>query len=307
MTSHVNSLLYTLSPYQIMGKAIAKELCFLEAQVDFARFANGELHLTLSEPVLGKECFILGSINPREVSPIDDNLLSFLALCHTVHKEKGLRITAILPYLAYSRHDKEEPLKSRMAALIGKFVEVSGVDKLITFDVHSPIIASFYPIPLVNISSADLFAEEVRKMDVSAISFVAPDEGAVNRCKGVAKKVSSDASIAFVKKKRCETSVFHLDMEGSVKKKVVIIDDILDTGITLISCCKKLIEQGVEEIVIMITHGLFTGTLWEELWDLKVKKIYTTDTIPLPHHLQEQENIVVLSVVPLLIKTLKNR
>lgn len=245
------------------------------------RFENQELHLTLHEDVSGKTLYVKGSITPPEF-----NLVAFLILIHTLKKEGAKKVIAYLPYLAYTRHDTDEPHKSRLTALMGALLAAAGADKVVTIDVHSPAAKKLFPIPLQSLSPAPLFKEVLKNVPHKTI--VAPDKGARARAQAVAGKPTP-----WISKKRTESGVVHTVLHGTVKGTAVIVDDILDTGQTLVSCCQKLREQGVKEIIVMVTHGLFTGRKWQKLWALGVKRIYCTDTVPVH---KKDKRIVVLPI-----------
>jgi ribose-phosphate pyrophosphokinase len=291
-------ILYAFPPHEDIGERLKDALNVTMGAFRLARFPNNELYIQLDAQATEQKCIVLGSI-----APPDTNLFSFLLLCHTLKTDGAQKVTAVLPYLAYSRHDKKEPQQSRATALIGQLFGSAGADEVVTVDVHSPLVNQLFPIPLVSLSPARIFAQEIARCSLQSATIVAPDEGAINRCEAVAKAVGIKSEVAYLTKKRTETGVTHRDLHGSVGRQVVIVDDMLDTGGTLISCCEKLLEQGVEEIYIMVTHGLFTGTAWEKLWELRVQLIYCTDTIPLPENACSK-NIIVLSVIPLLVEEL---
>ena len=130
-------------------------------------------------------------------------------------------------------------------------------------------------------------------------TIVAPDEGARDRCQAVAKAAGMAGEIAYLVKRRTPEGVVHENICGNIGQQAVIVDDILDTGGTLVSCCEQLQQLGVRDITILVTHGLFTGTLWQKLWVLGVKRICCTDTLPQAKE-RIPENIRTLSVLPLL-------
>jgi ribose-phosphate pyrophosphokinase len=136
------------------------------------------------------------------------------------------------------------------------------------------------------------------------VSVVAPDRGAVARCQALAAAAGlPPGAIAWFEKHRAETGIEHGGFKGEVGTRVVIVDDILDTGATLLSACQRLLCAGVEDIQIMVTHGLFTGNGWEGLWDLGVSRIFRTDTVPVFAGAGDAR-IVTLSVIPLLARVL---
>ncbi len=295
------SLLFINSPYEALGEELIhhspSDLEYRAFSIN--HFPNQELYLTLSASVADRNCLILGSIIPP-----DTHLVTFLMLCHTLKKDKAHHVHACIPYLAYSRHEKDEPQKSQMTALIGALLKAAGLDSILTIDLHNPKKKDLFSIPIHSLSPAKLFAEEIRRLAWTNVTIVAPDKGAIARCEDLAQEVGQQKNLIWIEKSRDQSNIFHYDLHFSVKKQALIIDDILDTGQTLISCCEKLIEKGVQEMIVMVTHGLFTGTNWRKLFDIGVKKIYCTDSIPLSSELENDPRIQVLSVAPLILKAL---
>ncbi len=259
------------------------------------RFANGELHAEIGAPVSEVRCLVLGTIAPPE-----RNALSYLLLCHTLRKEGAEEVVALLPYLAYSRQDRREPLGSLGAAWAGTLLGAAGVGAVITVDVHSPHLDPLFPMPLVSLSPAPIFAEEIRRRSLLDSTIVAPDEGAVERCEAVARAAKVKAPVAFMTKQRTRQGVIHGQLRGSVGERAVVIDDMLDTGGTLISCCRELRRRGARELYLFVTHGLFTGGAWTRLWRLGVKLLCCTDTILVRS--AAARNITVLSASSLVVR-----
>ena len=151
------------------------------------------------------------------------------------------------------------------------------------------------------------FAAALRKCGLQAATIVAPDEGAIPRCQAVQKALGIAAGIAaaeipYFRKHRTASGIVHSGPIGAVGRQAVIVDDILDTGGTLLSACERLRDAGVEDVSVMVTHGLFTGERWKRLSQLGVKRIFCTDSVPLPAGVAEVS--IVLSVVPLLHREL---
>ena len=259
------------------------------------RYENGEIHLDVQIPVNNQHCLILGS-----VSPPDAQLLSTLLLAHSLKKDGARKVTLVLPYLAYARHDKDKLGQSMATAWIGSIFEASGCDDVICVDLHSKTAKQLFPIPLISISSAGVFAEAMKTHGLCGATIVAPDEGAIARCEAVKMAAGMPpGEIPYFEKHRTETGIVHTGPIGPVGSRAVIIDDILDTGITLISACEMLARSGVKEISVMVTHGLFTGDRWNRLWQIGVERIFCTDSVPRPAN-TDIDRIVTLSIVPLL-------
>lgn len=265
------------------------------------RFANGELFIHLDPPPPGEECLILSSI-----SPPDAQLLTTLLLAHTLRKEGVKRITGIFPYLAYSRQDRNKPGESLAAAWTGSLAFASGFDRIFTVDLHSTNDERLFQVPLISLSPALIFGAALKEYQLTGATIVAPDEGAIPRCEAIRAAAGLEpAEIPWFEKHRGETGVRHARFEGEVSTHAVLVDDILDTGATLISACRRIFLTGAEDIQIMLTHGLFTGADWQVLWDLGVSRIFCTDTMPRPPGASDKR-IVTLSVVPLIVEALRN-
>ncbi len=292
-------ILFTFEAFQDMAVALAKSGHLTLGRSSVARFENGELHVDLQTLVRNENCFVLGSI-----SPPDEQLLSALLLAHTLKKEGARRVTALFPYLAYARDDKDKPGKSLATAWAGALAQASGVDEVITVDVHSERAKRLLPIPVLSLSPAGVFAEALNGCGLNGATIVAPDEGAIGRCEAVQRAAGwAPCKIPYFEKRRTATGVTHAGPIGEVGRKAVIVDDILDTGGTLLSACEKLVEAGVEEITIMVTHGLFTGERWKQLRRLRVKRIFCTDSVPLAAG-ASSDDIERLTIVPLLAEEL---
>ena len=294
-------IVFVLPTHATMGKELAAALGIRPGQYSLERFANQELHAALQTNVLHEECLVLGSI-----APPDEQLLSTLLLSHTLKKEGARNIIALLPYLAYARDDKQKERQSLATAWIGGLLQASGVDEVISVDVHSITAQRLFPMPIVSLSPADLFAQTIRRLSLLDATIVAPDEGARGRCWAVASAAGMSEEIVVLEKRRTREGVVHVNISGRAGPQAVIMDDILDTGGTLVSCCEQLQQRGVRDITILVTHGLFTGTLWHKLWSLGVNHIYCTDTVPLAHE-RTLENIRTVSVLPLLRQYLQAR
>lgn len=287
-------ILFAFPQYEPIARFLYKVTNLIPGDFLVKRFPNQEMYVTLSTKARNQDCLILGSI-----SPPDEQFLEVSLLAHTLKKDGARKIMVLLPYLAYSRQDKDKVGESMATSLVGEILKVSGIDLVATIDVHSPKVGEIFPFPLESLSPEKIFAQEIKKLSLLDTTIVAPDEGAISRVRDVAISAGKNVPIAYLKKERTKKGVEHLSLQGNVSPKVVLVDDILDTGSTLISACEKLQPQGVKEIVVMVTHGLFTGNKWPRLWSLGVKNIYTTDSIPQTKKFAS-DRIKILSIKPLL-------
>ncbi|MBI2160384.1 MAG: ribose-phosphate pyrophosphokinase [Candidatus Rokubacteria bacterium] len=287
-------ILFALPAHEPLAAAL-HDLAGLErGRVAVSRFANQELHAALETDPAGHACVVLGA-----VAPPDEHMLATLLLCHTLKKEGASTVTALLPYLGYARHDKAEPRKSRATAWLGALLHASGVDEVVAVDVHSSLVHQLFPIPLRSLSPAELFARELATLPLAEPTIVAPDAGARERCEAVRRAASIGRPVAYFAKERTREGIKHSVLHGTVSREAILVDDILDTGGTLVAACEALRRAGAEEMVVMVAHGLFTGRAWEQLRSLGVSRVYCTDTTPPPAGLGAVP-VVVLSVAPLL-------
>jgi ribose-phosphate pyrophosphokinase len=286
-------ILFAFPQYQKIAHALTQLPTLERGSFSTERFPNQEILVKVLSPVKGQDCLLLGWLKPPE-----ENLFSFLLLGNTLKKEGARKVVALIPYLSYSRQDKDEPGESFTTAWLGQLLKASGTDKVITVDLHSPLAKPLFPIPLVSLSPASVFAREIVKRELTKATLVAPDEGALEKTRLIGRESGIQKPLVYFEKTRTDQKI-KLVFRGKAGKQALIVDDILDTGKTLLGVCENLANVGVEEIYIFATHALFTGKAWEKLWALGVKQILTTDTIP-PQFQPTSEKIQILSVIPLL-------
>jgi ribose-phosphate pyrophosphokinase len=288
-------ILFSFSSYEHIARELQTIPSLQVGQFAISRYDNLELHAKLQADVSGEHCLVLGSI-----APPDEQMLSLMLLTHTIKKGGATKVTAVLPYLAYSRQDKDKPGESLGTAWIGSLLMSSGVDRVITVDVHSERDKELLCLPVRSLSTAGIFAEVLRSQSLADATIVAPDNGAISRCEAVKKAAGFPiGETPYFEKRRTEKGIIHHGPVGRVGSRVVIIDDMIDTGGTLVSACERLRDAKVAEIYIFVTHGLFTGSHWARLWSLGVQHIFCTDTVPLRADL-ERRNISILPASPLL-------
>lgn len=262
----------------------------------FERYANGEQYL--SGVTAAEHAAIVAS-----VSPPDHRLLETTLLAHTLKKEEAKTVTLVLPYLGYARQDKDKIGESMATAWAGSMYKACGVDHLVVLDVHSDRDRDLIPVEIVSVSAAPLFAQALRRMGWADASLAAPDNGAVVRTEAVAAALGSGALALRFEKKRTSHGIHHTGPVGVPTKRVVLVDDILDTGETLVSAARLLRKAGARELVICVSHGLFTGSAWKRLWRLGVKVIYCTDSVP---NIPKDRRIKVLPVAGLLAEAMRS-
>ena len=206
------------------------------------RFPNGELHVEVPERVAGRRCVIVGSISPPA-----GNLERLTLVGHALRRAGAQRITALLPYLAYARQDRAGRTESLGLAWAGELSRASGIGEVVCVDLHSKRGAEVLGLGLTSLSPAGLRAGALPEPWRSQVTFVAPDEGTVDRCAAVALAVGVDRPVVWARKRRTPAGVEHLGLVGTPGRRAIVVDDILDTGDALVSCCRALRDSGVTD------------------------------------------------------------
>ena len=289
-------LIFCMPDFKELGQEILKFSNFEQGNYELVRFTNQEFQVLIHSKVKNLPAVFIGT-----TAPPHNQMWEFFLVCHTLRKEGVKKILAILPYLAYMRHDQNNPKEDLAANLMAKFFENSGVTELYTIDIHSEDALSFFKIPITSISPINLFAQKIKDLNFKADFVVSPDGGALKRAVELRRELNiKDKLVVFAKQRHCGSDPVSLLCDGKITgTKAIVIDDILDTGQTLINCVKKLKENGVKEILIVVTHGIFSGEKWQKLFDYGVTKIITTDSIPSVKE-KSSDKIIVLPIVLLL-------
>lgn len=274
------------SSHPEFAKTVAQRFTQL-TDVITGTFSDGEIRFELNDTVRGKDVYIVQSL----CAPVNDHVMELLIAADAVRRAGADRITAVVPYMGYARQDRRandsrSPITAR---LLAKLIETSGINQLITFDLHSPQSEGFFDIPIVNIPTPRIQASIVDELIVSGKLattpvLVSPDSGGVGRTQAVARKVTQAGPIemAIIDKRRSkpnEASVFNIigDVEG---KTCIIVDDMVDTAGTLCKAAEALIEQGAKQVMALCTHGVLSGNALEKLNNSVIEKLVITDTIP---------------------------
>ncbi|MCH9611810.1 MAG: Ribose-phosphate pyrophosphokinase [Chlamydiia bacterium] len=244
------------------------------------RYPNGEIEVRLETHVEGKRCYIESPANPQ-----NSTLFELLALSDTLKKEGAISCVALIPFLHYSRHDHPVKDRSLLTKLMGKVLQSSGIDEVITIDLHSKDDQTLFPIPIRSIDPAPHFAQAIIDHNLTVDQIVSPDEGGKKRCQRLAKAL--DKELITLSKKR-ENGVIHTEVPSTLKKSLLIYDDILDTGGTLLSSLEKLTAGGATEFVLCITHPQLSGDRWKEIWNYPIKALICTNSLPLPEPRDER-------------------
>lgn len=263
-------------------------------KLTIGRFPDGEISMVLKTDVSGREVTLIGSTQPPA-----ENLMELLFALDLIAEKGASKITCFLPYLGYSKSDREKvPGQTVSSRVTAKLFETVGGDKLnvIALDVHSSEVESYFKVPLKNISMMGPLAERFKNID--NLSIVSPDEGGVKRAKEFAGFLDKEV-VTINKKRLSDNEVKILEVSGDVSgKNVVIVDDMVQSGGTILEAAKALREKGAKDIFLAVTHMDYPGGGWKKLADDNlIKKIVTTNSIKPVDNLPEKYEIIDIAPI----------
>ena len=286
-----------------LSKEIAKFLKSKLVNSSIKNFADGEIYVELNENIRGNSIFIIQSIS----SPANDNLMELLLCIDALKRSSAKNITAVIPYFGYARQDRKVvPRTSISAKLVSNLITKAGADRVVTVDLHAGQIQGFFDIPVDNLFSTPIFARHVKKNIKSKnIVCIAPDVGGTERARALGKILN--VGLAIVDKRRPKPGQSQvMNVIGEVKDKTcVIVDDIIDSGGTIVNAAKALKDRGAKEVYVYITHGVLTGEAVKKIKNSVIKKLVITDTIDNKDKTKSAKNIEVLSISALMGEAIK--
>lgn len=285
-----------------LAESICKCLDIPLADVLCGRFSEGEIRVQIVSNVRGKDVFIVQPTCP----PTNDNLMELLVLIDAAKRASAARVTAVMPFYGYARQDrKDQPRVPITAKLVANLITVAGADRVLTMDLHASQIQGFFDIPVDHLYAINTLCEYFEAMQIKNLVVVSPDVGGIRMARAYAKRLS--AGLAIIDKRRMspeETEV--MNILGKVKgKNVILIDDLVATGGSLIEAIEALKEMGVERVFAAVSHGVLSGNAIERISACKaLEELIVTDSIPLARS-KKAAKIKQLSVAPLLAEAIK--
>lgn len=279
-------------------------LNLVDARVE--RFNDGEIFVEIFENVRGEDMFI---VQPTS-KPANDNLMELLIIADTLRRSSASRITAVIPYFGYARQDRRAKARTPISAkLVANLIARSGIDRVLTMDLHAAQIQGFFDIPVDNLYATPLFALDIMehfKECREDLMVISPDVGGVGRARELAKRI--DAPLAIVDKRReAPGEVAEMNVIGDVAGKCcVIIDDICDTAGTLVKGAEVLMEQGAKEVHAYITHGVMSNPAVERIEKSSMKSLVLTDSIRPTDEVRAASKIRTVPIAPILAQAILN-
>jgi ribose-phosphate pyrophosphokinase len=284
-----------------LAEAVVKHLGIPLGKALVGRFSDGEVQVEIQENVRGKHVFILQST----CAPTNDNLMELMIMVDALKRASAGRITAAIPYFGYARQDRR-PRSARVAItakVVANMLEVAGVERVLTMDLHADQIQGFFDIPVDNIYASPILLEDLRKKNYEDLLVVSPDVGGVVRARALAKQLGVD--LAIIDKRRPKANVAEvMNIIGEVDgRNCVIMDDMIDTGGTLCKAAQVLKERGAKQVFSYCTHPVLSGGAAARIADSALDEVVVTDTIPLREDAIKCGKIRQLSTAPLLAET----
>jgi len=274
----------TRSLAEKIAKAYGTEL----GNVKINHYSDGEFQPSFEETVRGYDCFIIQSTNP----PME-NLMELLLMIDAAKRASAQRVVAIIPYFGFARQDrKDKPRVSIGSKLVANLLTASGVDRIMTMDLHADQIQGFFEVPVDHMYASSIFIPHIEKMGLKNLVFAAPDTGGTKRANAYAKYFDAEMAICYKQRKRANE--IHMTLIGDVKgKDVMLLDDMIDTAGTLTTAADLMMEKGAKSVRAVCTHGILSGKAYERIENSSLTELIITDTIT-PK--KESSKIKVLSV-----------
>ena len=267
------------------------------------KFSDGEIYIEINENIRGNSIFIIQSVS----SPANDNLMELLLCIDALKRSSAKNITAVIPYFGYARQDRKVvPRTSISAKLVSNLITNSGADRVVTLDLHSGQIQGFFDIPVDNLFATPIFARHIkRKIKTKNTICVAPDVGGTARARALGKMLNVGLAIVDKRRPAPGKSVV-MNVIGNVKGKTcIIVDDIIDSGGTIVNAAKILKQRGARDVHVYVSHGVLSGDAVEKIRKSQIKNLVITDTIDNSQKVKKAKNIEILTISNLVGEAIK--
>ena len=286
-----------------LSKEISKKLKLKLVNTNIKRFADGEIYIEVNENIRGNSVFVIQSTS----NPANDNLMELLLVIDALKRSSAKNVTAVIPYFGYARQDRKVvPRTSISAKVVANLITNAGANRVVTVDLHAGQIQGFFDMPVDNLFTTPLFAKYIkRKFKSKNLICVSPDIGGVQRTRGLATKIKAD--LAIIDKRRPKPGQSQvMNIIGNVKGKTcIIVDDIIDSGGTIVNAVAALKKAGAVDVYVFITHAVLSGDSVKKIKNSKIKKLIITDTIDNSQKIKNNNKIEVLSVSSLMSEAIK--
>ncbi|MBI1778134.1 MAG: ribose-phosphate pyrophosphokinase [Proteobacteria bacterium] len=286
-----------------LAEAIGAYLNLPLTKASVRRFSDLEIFVEIHENIRGEDVFVLQSTS----YPANDNLMELLVTLDALRRSSARRVTAVLPYYGYARQDRKSGPRTPISAkLVANLITTAGADRVLTMDLHAAQIQGFFDIPTDNLYSAPVFVKDIKeKYDGDELVIVSPDVGGVLRARAIARRLEADLAIIDKRRERAGVSEV-MNVIGDVKgRRCILIDDIVDSGGTLVNAAEALIDHGATSVSAYITHGVLSGGAVARVTASPLEAMVLTDSIQATEAVRVAHNIRQLSIAQLMAEAMR--
>lgn len=290
--------IFSCSASKELAEKIANSYGQELGKVELQKFSDGEFAPSFVESVRGCDVFIVQSTCPPA-----DNLFELLLMIDAAKRASAHKIVAVMPYFGWARQDrKDQPRVPIGAKLVANLLEASGVDRIMTLDLHADQIQGFFEVPVDHLFGSTLFAPYLQKLDLENLIIAAPDAGGSKRANAYAKYLSVDLALCYKQRKKAN-EIANMTIIGEVEgKDVVIIDDMVDTAGTLTKSAELFMKHGAKSVRAVCTHAVLSGPAFERIEESVLEELIITNTIPLR---RECNKIKILNIADMFADVMK--
>ena len=284
---------------QYLAEKIAKKFGEPLGKVNIQRFSDGEIYVEFQESIRGRFVFLIQST----YSP-SDNLMELLLMIDAAKRASAYKVIAVRPYYGLARQDrKDRPRVAIGSKLVANMLTAAGADRVITMDLHAPQIQGYFDIPVDHLESSAIFIPYIENLKLANLTFAAPDVGSANRIREIATYFECEMVICDKHRKRANEIASMVVIGDVTGRDVVLIDDICDTGGTLVKSAALMMEKGANSVRALCTHPVLSGNAYNNIANSVLEELVVCDTIPLRG---ECSKIKVLSTDELFAITIRN-
>lgn len=296
-------ILFAGNSTRVLGERISRYLSVPLGDCEVSRFPDGEVQAEIRESVRGADVFIIQST----CAPVNENLMELMVMADALKRASAGRITAVIPYFGYARQDRiVAPRAPISARLVANLLTASGINHILSLDLHSGQIQGFFDIPCDNLFATPVLVDHIRRtFETRDLVIISPDAGGVQRARVYAKQLQVPLAIVDKRRERAgESQVMHVigEVEGRI---AILLDDMIDTAGTLTQAAEAMMNNGAKATYACATHPVLSHPAMERVENSVLKEVIVTDSIPLRDSGAVSKKIRVLSVAPLLGAAIK--
>jgi ribose-phosphate pyrophosphokinase len=276
ITMEHNAKIFSGTGSKYLATAIAKKFGETLGNVTIQRFSDGEIGVEFQESIRGQFVFLVQST----FAPTD-NLMELLLMIDAAKRASAYKVIAVMPYYGYARQDrKDRPRVAIGSKLVANMLTAAGADRVVTMDLHAPQIQGYFDIPVDHLDSSAIFIPYIESLNLSNLTFAAPDVGSANRIREVATYFECEMVICDKHRKRANEIASMVLIGDVADRDVVLIDDICDTGGTLVKSAGLIKERGARSVRAFCTHPVLSGKAYENITNSVLEELVVCDTIP---------------------------